>query len=204
MGRRQGQVGLLNFKEADKDAWVDSKEGGVYAYLVVPTPVYDDELSNHLERCMVETYPTLRHAHLVSSSGHPHPEAAEDDYWDDLYERQEGDLHERQEGYRFFRYKHPIPIGDRIEGKDPEEIRRMTTAYIHAYEGGPFYAVVYLGSSGESVYNIAQAEVDNIFEPYTFWPIYTRDDLTEEGQQLYDTLKGLYQTEPVILLFLDT
>lgn len=196
MGRREGQVGLLNFKEADGQQWVDSNEGGVYAYLVVPTPMYDEDLHDHLERCCVESFPKLNFAHLVSSSGHPHPEAAEDDYWPDLFIRND-------EG-RSYQYSFPFPGGDRIEDKDPEEIRRMATEYVHAYEGGPFYAVIYLGSSGASVYDDTQELPDDILQPYTFWPIYTREDLTEEGRQIYDTLKMFYQTEPVILLFLDT
>jgi len=194
MGRREGQFGLLNFKEADGGDWIDSKEGGVYAYLVVPMEYeFDTEEHDNLERCMVETSPSLRHAHIVSSSGHESPEKAEEDYWPDLY-----DFQENEWGISYT-YKQSTPSPRNMEGKTPEEVRHMTTEYIYSYEGGPFYTVVYLGSSGPSVYNN-----NNTLERDTFWPIYTREDLTDEGKVLYDTLKNLYNIEPVILLFLDT
>jgi len=195
MGRREGQFGLLNFKKADGDDWIDSKEGGVYAYLVVPMEYeFNTEENNNIERCVVETYPNLRHAHLVSASSHDRVEKAEEYYWSELLEY-EHDKH----GYYVYRYRHKLPSHERVKNKTKDEVRQMTEAYLRAYESDPFYAVVYLGSSGPSVYNN-----NNSLERGTFWPIYTREDLTDEGKVLYDTLKSLYNIEPVILLFLDT
>lgn len=175
----EGRAALLTFPECDDAPWHDTGEGGQYVMLVVPTP------EDHDDNCSVDvsTYLRLPKPANRVDTVLTYPDVCHTP--NDLWSR-EGYL----EGFRESgdAYRHFIELGD----------EKLASWAIGATSGGlyshPVLASILLGSDGQSRYSDVHG---------TYWTA-NHGDLTFRGRLIFDTLKSLYRTEPLLLTFLDT
>lgn len=171
---------LLTFPECDDLPWRDSGEGGQYVMLVVPEP----EAGHDTECCVdVSTFLRLpRPANRVDTAlTYPDVCHTQNDLW-----TREGYLdgfRESGDAYKHFSEGDDTRLaGWALRVISPGELSR------------PVLASVMLGSNGQSRFSESHG---------VYW-VATHADLTFRGKLLYDTLKSFYQTEPLLLTFLDT
>lgn len=173
------RAALLTFPDCDDAPWHDTGEGGQYVMLVVPTP------ENHGDNCHVDvaTYLRLPKPANRVDTVLTYPDVCHTP--NELWER-EGYL----EGFRESgdAYRHFTEI-------DNERLARWAiSATSDGLYSSPVLAAILLGSDGQSRYSDAHG---------TYW-MAGHADLTFRGRLIYDTLKSLYRTEPLLLTFLDT
>lgn len=170
---------LLNFPECDGRPWTDTFEGGQYVLLVVPEP--DDQYHNcHID---VGTFLRLPKPQNRVDTVMTYPDVCHtpNDLW-----TEDGYLDgfkESGEAYRRFLYS-----GD-------EDLARWALSSCPAgLLSKPVLATVLLGSSSQSRYSDEHGH---------YWTA-SYADLTFRGRLIFDTLKSLYGTKPLLLTFLDT
>lgn len=170
---------LLTFPECDDAPWEDSGEGGQYVMLVVPEPL------EHNDNCSVDVSTFLRlpkPANRVDTVL-TYPDVCHTP--NELWERQgylDG-FRESGDAYRHFTELRDQRLAQwAIRSTNPGEL------------SCPVLASILLGSDCQSRWSNQHG---------AYW-VASHDDLTFRGKLIYDTLKNLYQTEPLLLTFLDT
>lgn len=178
---REGEerTALLAFPECDDAPWEDSGEGGQYVMLVVPTP------ENHNDNCCVDVTAYLRLPRVEKrvDTIMSYPDVCHTP--NDLWERQgylDGFRESGDASRHFMELNNQRLAGWALRTTNPGELSR------------PVLASILLGSDGQSRWSNRHG---------AYW-VAGHDDLTFRGRLIYDTLKSLYRTEPLLLTFLDT
>lgn len=166
---------MINWPVGD-DRYHDTGEGGMYAFLVVPSGdiLTDAARVTGIDACIVDVALHLTRPDACVSG--------ERELWEPLDYHASGST----------RLHH---VRSALERTDQEELKGKLDDLIGEDElSAPLRAAVFLGSTPAS---LATARGGSYFQA-------TRDDLTPAGETLYDVIHQTYGTRPRIATFLDT